>query len=37
MEAAGVEGEAAEYAALQLGKAVGITNLLRGTLHHAER
>lgn len=37
MEAAGIESPEAEAAALSLGKAVGITNLLRGTLHHAER
>ncbi|GAB4819973.1 hypothetical protein N2152v2_007019 [Parachlorella kessleri] len=37
LEAAGLEGPEAEEAALHLGKAVGIANLLRGTRYHAEK
>ena len=37
LEAAGVTDEASQRAASLLGKAVGMTSLLRGTAHHAQR
>ena len=37
LEAAGVTDEASQRAASHVGKAVGMTSLLRGTAHHAQR
>jgi hypothetical protein len=37
LEAAGVTDAASQQAASHLGKAVGMTSLLRGTVHHAQR
>ena len=37
LEAAGVTDAASQQAASHLGKAVGMTSLLRGTAHHAQR
>ena len=37
LEAAGLQGREPDAAALQLGKAIGMAALLRGTSYHASR
>ena len=37
LEAAGLQGPEPDAAALQLGKAIGMAALLRGTSYHASR